>query len=99
MQFKLTSPLQTLLPRHVLTTGALALTMMICAIAMVVSKHSSRVMHASCQAIQTEKDYLDNEWNQLLLEKATWTSALRVEQIAVEQLQMLTPTKIEIIKP
>jgi len=79
--------------------GLLVLLLMVVSIGVVFTKHSSRVMHAKLQAQNITRDNLNNEWNQLLLEQATWTSGLRVEKVANEQLQMITPTKVEIIKP
>lgn len=87
------------LGKQAILPGLLVLLLIIVAIGVVFTKHASRVLHAKSQAQNITHDNLNNEWNQLLLEQATWTSGLRVEKVASEQLKMITPTKVEIIKP
>jgi cell division protein FtsL len=94
-----TGPFQNIGYKKALFTSCLGLLLITFAIGVVISKHKSRILYAKLQTINVEKERLNNEWNQLLLENATWTSALRVEKIASEQLQMTTPIKIEMIKP
>ena len=63
------------------------------------TKHLSRTLHTELSNLNMEKVHLRNEKSQLLLEKATWTSNMRVEKIAREQLSMIMPGRVEMIKP
>jgi cell division protein FtsL len=82
-----------------MVTSGLALVLIAVALGVITIKHTSRVLQAKLQTLSQEQDNLINEKNQLLLEQATWSSGVRVEQIASEQLQMIVPNKVEIIKP
>ena len=93
------SPLQTLCVKDTLVTSSLVLLLMIFAIGVVFIKHTNRILHIKLQELKVEQENLNNEGSQLLLEKATWTSNIRVEKVAREQLSMIIPNKIEMIKP
>lgn len=97
--FKFTGPFQNICINEVLVTSALVLLLIAFAIGVVFVKHSGRVLHAQLQALTAEKERLNNAWSQLTLEKATWMSDIRVEQVVNEQLHMVMPNKVEMIKP
>ena len=97
--FNLAGPFSELCFKQVIVTIILVLSLMAFAVGMIFTKHSSRVMHAQLQGLNTELENLNDEWSKLLLEQATWTSGIRVEKVASEQLQMITPNKVEMIKP
>lgn len=99
MQLTFTSPLHSVANKASVVTIAYVLLAIMLAITMVMSKHTTRVLHATIQSLQAQAEDLNNEWNQLQLEHATWTSGIRVEKVASEQLQMIIPTKVELIKP
>ncbi len=99
MGFKITGPFQNICIKDAMVTSLFVFLLIGFAIGVVFTKHTSRVMHAKLQAQNSERDNLNNEWNQLLLEQATWTSGIRVEKVANEQLQMIIPAKVEMIKP
>ena len=98
-EFKLTGPFQNIHIKDAMVTSLFVLLLMTFAVGVVFGQHTSRVLYAKLQALNVERDRLNNEWSQLLLENATWTSDIRVEKVAREQLQMIIPTKIEMIKP
>lgn len=54
-------------------------------------RHRNRLQFAELQKLKTERDALDTEWGQLLLEQATWSEHRRVEGMARIQLGMTLP--------
>ncbi len=69
----------------------IALLVLLSAIAIVLSQHTSRSLVAELQTLYVERDRLDIEWGQLLLEQSTWATPSRVEHVAVEKLDMRVP--------
>ena len=61
------------------------------AMAVVYSKHSSRVEFVALQKLEYKPDALNEEWGRLLLEQSTWASPGRVEQQARLRLKMIVP--------
>lgn len=53
-------------------------------------RHRNRERFVSLQKLQAERDALDTEWGQLLLEQATWSEHRRVEGMA-RNIGMLLP--------
>ena len=64
---------------------------MICAVAVVELRHESRVLYAQVQKLQQERDTLNVEWGQLLLEEGAWSQHRRIESVARAQLGMELP--------
>lgn len=54
-------------------------------------RHRGRLQFAQLQQLQAERDALDTEWGQLLLEQATWSEHRRVEGMARARLGMVLP--------
>lgn len=75
-----------------LTLGLLA-----SALAVIELRHQSRLLFAQLQTARGERDALDVEWGQLLLEEGTWSEHRRVEAIARQRLDMNIPTKDRIV--
>jgi cell division protein FtsL len=98
-KFKLTGPFQNICITEMLVTSFLVLLLIAFALGVVFTKHMGRILNSQLQTLHTEKERLNNVWSQLTLEKATWMSDLRVEQVAHGQLNMVMPNKIEMIKP
>ena len=69
----------------------LILTVFVAAMLVVEMRHRNRLLFVELQALQTERDALDTEWGQLLLEQGAWSEHRRVEDLARAQLGMLTP--------
>lgn len=61
-------------------------------IAVVYSKHQSRVEFVALQKLEQKRDYLDEEWGRLLLEQSTWAELGRIEREATKKLDMVRPT-------
>lgn len=79
-----------------LLLGVLVLTQ---SLGVIYIKQTKRSLHAKIQRSYAERDKLQVEWSQLLLEKGTWIAAARVERVAREQLGMVVPEKVNVIIP
>ena len=77
--------------RQPLQVMALLLLVLISALAVSWSVHSARKLTSEMQMLQREQDALQTEWGQLLLEQSTWGGFARVERLAREKLDMMTP--------
>jgi len=64
---------------------------LLCAMMVVKLRHESRVLYARWQALQQERDALNVEWGQLLLEEGAWSQQRRIEAVARAQLGMELP--------
>lgn len=71
------------------------------ALGTVYTKHYSRQLFVELETLKTERDDLNIEWGQLMLEQATWAAPTRVELIARQRLGMTPPPadKIVIVTP
>ncbi len=78
-------------------TVIIGLLLFITALAIVYFKHSNRQLLIELHASQAERDELNSEWSQLLLEESTLVMHSRVEQIATQELQMRAPVDDEMI--
>lgn len=67
------------------------------ALAVVYSKHQSRLLYAQQQKVQRQLELLDAHWGLLLLEEATITGDGEVERIAHQELNMFVPTHDQLI--
>lgn len=69
---------------------------MVCAVAVVESRHESRVLYAQVQKLQHQRDALNVEWGQLLLEEGAWAQHRRIESVARSQLGMELPAASQV---
>lgn len=71
------------------------------AVAVILNSHWNRKLFAELQGLEKQRDQLEVEWGQLLLEESTWSAHGRVELLARERLQMYVPdTKsIQMVQP
>lgn len=71
------------------------------ALAVITSAHMTRVQYARLQQLERQKDKLQTEWGQLLLEESTWSAPSRIERLASERLEMHVPelSEIKVIRP
>lgn len=67
------------------------------AIAVSFSVHKSRQYLHQLQVLQGERDRLEVEWGQLLLEQQAWGAYARVGKIAVDELGMRVPAPHDIM--
>jgi cell division protein FtsL len=68
------------------------------AVELVLQRHQSRRLFVELQDLRAQRQALDQEWGQLLLEQATWGAELRVEQVASEKLGMVTPAPTQVME-
>jgi len=80
-----------MLIRDHITVIILGLLVMVSAIAIVLSQHNSRGLVTELQGLYQERDTLDTEWGQLLLEQSTWATPSRIESFAGNKLGMQVP--------
>lgn len=71
----------------------LAISVFISATLVVVSQHESRKLFVEIQALEKNRDELNEEWSRLLLEQSTWATDARIEKVARNQLDMRAPVK------
>ncbi|WP_440996888.1 cell division protein FtsL [Arhodomonas sp. SL1] len=67
------------------------------AVALVHTKHESRQVFVALQALERERDALDEEWGRLRIEQGTVATHGRVERLARERLDMRLPDSEEIV--
>ena len=68
------------------------------AIKLVLCRNDARQLFVELQALRHDKQGLNQEWGQLLLEQATWARHARVEEIARDSLGMVTPSGARIVE-
>lgn len=91
------SPAIFLLSGKMLGVSILVLLVMSSALLVVYVKHLHRSLHIQLSQAQKSRDNLHIEWSQLLLEQGTWASDVRVEKVAREELNMITPPTTETV--
>jgi cell division protein FtsL len=79
----------------------LVLACLVTALAVITASHQTRQQYAGLQRLESERQQLQTEWGQLLLEESAWSSPARVERLAVERLEMRLPDvdEVEVIRP
>lgn len=88
-------------PRSVLFVMLLWLVALASAAGVIWAKHRSRELFIELQKLQAQRDTLEIESGQLLLEQSAWSAHAFVEQVATQRLHMVTPPQrsIDIVKP
>ena len=67
------------------------------ALGTVYSAHETRRMYAQLQEIEKGVDYLDSEYEKLLLEQGAWANYPRVDQVSTRDLGMSKPGADDIV--
>ena len=67
------------------------------AISVVYVKHYNRKLFVEIQKLEKQRDDMNVEWGKLQIEQNTWGTHSRIERIAQEKLQMMTPGSDEVI--
>ncbi|HET7396091.1 MAG TPA: cell division protein FtsL [Gammaproteobacteria bacterium] len=75
----------------------LLLAVLLSAFAVIDARHENRVLFAQLQQLRQQRDALNVEWGQLLLEQSTWSTHARIEQMATQKLDMESPEHVEIV--
>jgi len=63
----------------------------LCALSVVTSQHKARKLFIELQKEKEQAHQMEVEWGQLQLEQSTWAAPARVEEVAVQKLQMQLP--------
>jgi cell division protein FtsL len=81
--------------------AALWIAVLVSSLGVISSKQQARNRFNDSQKLTKERDDLDIEWGQLLLEESTWATHGRVEQVARDDLGMSTPQAgdLRIVQP
>jgi cell division protein FtsL len=84
-----------------LLIAVLWVTVLASALGVVYGKQEARNRFNELQKLTTQRDDLDIEWGQLQLEQSTWATHGRVEQVAHDDLGMVTPqaSELRIVQP
>ncbi len=88
--------------RHVqFAVVVLALGVLVSALGVIYAKQEARNRFNELQRLTKNRDDLDIEWSQLLLEQSSWATHARVEQVARDNLRMKTPqaADLRIVQP
>lgn len=80
-----------------LLVGMAALFMLISAFGVIYSTYQTRKLIAEFQYLQNQRNELQTEWGQLLLEQSTWGSFNRVERLAGKKLKMHVPDPQQVV--
>lgn len=89
------------LARNLLIAAVLAAAVVGSAVAAADARHQARQRFIELQALNRTRDELNIEWRQLQIERSTWATHARIEQLAREKLDMdvPSPADVEIVKP
>ena len=72
-------------------TVALVVAIFLSALQVVLHQHQARKIFVEVQALERERDRMNEEWGRLQLEQSTWATDARVEEVARTRLHMLEP--------
>jgi len=67
------------------------------AISVVYIKHYNRKLFVELQQLEKHRDDMEVEWGKLQLEQNTWATHARIERVAKQKLQMITPDTSDVI--
>ena len=80
----------------VLLLFVFALVCVVSATAIVYTKHESRKLFVELEELTRERDALNIEWGQLQIEQSTWATHARIEQVAIDKLDLTRPAATDI---
>ena len=72
----------------VVITSLLALVVIVSAMSVVWTSYQVRMARAQVEALEKQRDELDNEFRELRIAQAVWAEHSRVEDLAIEKLHM-----------
>ncbi len=83
--------------RQVCITVALLGVLVSSALTVVYANHLNRSLFIDLKSLQTQRDYYQVEWSQLLLEQSAWGALSRVETLAASDLQLKVPDPQDVV--
>ncbi len=75
----------------------ITLAVIVSAYSVVELRHRNRQLFAELQGLTQERDLLNIEWGQLLLEQGAWSEHRRVEETARARLGMALPSTDQVV--
>ena len=75
----------------------LAVAVLACALTVIDLRHRNRLLFVELQTLTQERDALNTEWGQLLLEQGAWSEQRRVEETARARLGMALPASDQVV--
>jgi cell division protein FtsL len=85
------------LSRQSVAVFLLMMTLFSSAFAVVYLKDYNRRLFIQYQNLQSDRQSMQLQWGKLLLEQSAWSTQARVQQIAVQKLQMFYPEAKNIV--
>lgn len=61
------------------------------AVEVVIARHETRKLFVEIQALEKDRDNLNEEWGRLQLEQSTWATDARIESVSKTELHMIEP--------
>lgn len=92
--FNLVGIVLTDLARHPVRV-LLFLMMLFSAVGVILGTHHNRQLTIATEKLMSERDHLDVEWRNLVLEQSALTEHTRIESRVKKQLGMYRPTPVE----
>jgi cell division protein FtsL len=86
-----------LLNRSQVPMVTLVFAVLVSALGVIYIANTTRTLNANIQQSLAERQQLHIQWGQLLLEKSTWIMQARVQNIAEDQLDMVTPNNKSVV--
>jgi cell division protein FtsL len=80
-----------ILSRAQFSSLVMIIAVLVSALSVVYVTNTARCLNASIQQTLAERNQLHIQWSQLLLEKSTWITPARVQQVAESNLGMVVP--------
>ncbi|MDA9297918.1 cell division protein FtsL [Pseudomonadales bacterium] len=74
-----------------ISAGLMLVVLITSALGVIYSVHLTRQQYSELQELQATQDYLDSEYERLLLEQSAWADYGRIDQVSRDELQMLPP--------
>lgn len=75
----------------------LAVAVLASALSVIDLRHRNRLLFVELQTLTQERDALNTEWGQLLLEQGAWSEQRRVEETARARLGMALPANDQVV--
>ena len=82
------------MPRYLIV---LAIAVIVSSMLVIELRHRNRVYFVELQKLQGQRDDLNTETGQLLLEEGAWAEHRRVESLARDRLGMATPLSTQVV--
>jgi cell division protein FtsL len=83
--------------RRFWTVSFLVSSIFVSSIGVVYVKAMNRILYSDLQMVEKDRDNLAVKWGQLLLEQSTWATQSRIQIIAENRLNMISPEQNTVV--